>query len=171
MSGMASPVIFWVLAVVTVGAGLAVALTRNIVHSALFLVLTFIGTAGFFMLLEADFLAAVQILIYAGGVSVLLVFGVMLTRHGNIKLSNPLNRYKITGGIVAALLLLLTGGLILYSEWEVSPEALREQESTVSAIAVSMLSEYVIPFEAAALLLLVALIGAVLLAKGVKHSK
>lgn len=168
MSGMASPVIFWVLAVITVGAGLAVALTKNIVHSALFLVLTFIGTAGIFLLLEADFLAAVQILIYAGGVSVLLVFGVMLTRRGDIKLSNPFNKYKITGGIVAALLLLLTTGLILGSCWEISPEAFREQQSQVSDIASSMLNEYVVPFEVAALLLLVALVGTVLLAKGVK---
>ncbi|MBO8167781.1 MAG: NADH-quinone oxidoreductase subunit J [Thermoanaerobacteraceae bacterium] len=141
-----------------------VVLLKNIVHSALFLVVTFVGVSATYVLLQADFLAAVQILVYAGAVSILLVFGVMLTVRGDIKSSNLFNRHKLSGGVVALALFLIVERIILKTEWVLSKNP--APESTVGPIAEAMLTKFVIPFEVAAILLLVAMVGAILLAKG-----
>ncbi len=161
---MANPIIFWLITLVIVGSALAVVLLRNIVHSALFLFVTFVGVAGLYVLLQADFLAAVQLLVYAGAVAVLIVFGVMMTVRGDIKYSNLFNRYKLSGGIVALVFFLIVERIILKTDWVLSTAA--APDSTVGPIAESMLGKFVIPFEVAAVLLLVAMIGAILLARG-----
>lgn len=166
---MVSPVFFWILAVVVVVSALAMVLSKNIVHSALWLVLSFVGVAGVYMLLEADFLAAVQLLVYAGAISILLVFGVMLTRRGDMKESNLFNGYKVAGGIVSAVLLLVIGNMVLQGTWEISTAA--APASTVGPLAELMLGDFVVPFEVAALLLLVAMVGAIILARGVKEGQ
>src|SRR5438034_8426394 len=86
-------VIFWIIAVILVGSALLVVTQRNIVHSALALVIVFAMAAGIYLLLNAEFIAIVQILIYAGAVTILILFALMLTRTSNIQLnSNPNNR-------------------------------------------------------------------------------
>ena len=85
-------VIFWIIAVILVGSALLVVTQRNIVHSALALVIVFAMAAGIYLLLNAEFIAIVQILIYAGAVTILILFALMLTRTSNIQLnSNPRN--------------------------------------------------------------------------------
>ena len=81
MDGVGVNIAFWVLAVVTIGAALGVMAARNLLHAVLFLILTFIGVAGFFLLLSAEFLAMAQIIIYVGAIAVLVLFAVMLTPH------------------------------------------------------------------------------------------
>jgi len=159
-----NPIIFWLITILVVGSALAVVLLRNIVHSALFLIVTFVGVSGLYILLQADFLAAVQLLVYAGAVAILIVFGVMLTVRGDIKNSNMFNSYKLSGGIVALVFFLIVERIILKTDWVLSTAAM--PESTVGPIADSLLGNFVIPFEVAAVLLLVAMVGAILLARG-----
>jgi len=161
-----SPVIFWLIAGVTVIAALAVVTLRNIVHCALWLVVSFIGVAAIYLLLEAEFLAAVQVLVYAGAISIIIVFGVMLTRRGDIRESNLFSIYRYTGGIVALGFFLVTGYLISQTQW--TDGLLPVQGNSISLIAGSLLRDYMIPLEVAALLLLVAMIGSIILAKGVR---
>lgn len=168
MSEMVSPWIFWLLSAVAVLSALAVVTLKNIVHCALYLIVTFVAVAGVYITLYADFLAAVQVLVYAGAVSILLVFGVMLTRRGDIRESNLFNRYKVIAAVVAFALFVLTEGLILNTTFDVSTTP--PPASTVGPIADAMLGRFVVPFEVAAILLLVAMIGAILLAKGVKNT-
>lgn len=166
---MSQAIVFGVLAAIVLGFGLAMVLSKNLVHSAIYMAVTFIGVAGVYLTLSAGFLAAMQILVYVGAISVLLVFGVMLTRRGDIAASNLFNRYKLTGGLMALALFILLGRLIFTSSWSLSSFAV--PEDTVSLIADLMMTDFVIPFETAALLLLVALIGAIIVAKGVKNTR
>lgn len=159
------PLFFWLISAVIVASGLAVVLLRNIVHSALFLVLTFVGMAGIYGMLEADFLAAVQILVYAGAVSILIVFAVMLTRRNNIKQSNLFNRYSLIAAVTTVAFTAVTGFILLSDGFEVQNAP---GQSIVSPVAKAMMGKFVIPFEVAAILLLVALVGAIILARGVK---
>jgi len=169
VEGGASVAIFWLLAALTVGAAVAVVMLPNIVHSALYLVLTFIGVAGIYILLEAEFLAAVQVLIYAGGVAVLLIFGVMLTRRGHIRQSNPFNSYHVAAGVVSLALFILVVLALGRSPWHAFPGPW--PEDTVGAVAEAFLGPYVLPFEVAAVLLLVGIVGAILLAREEKGEK
>jgi len=162
---MVSPALFWILAIAVIACALAVVTLKNIVHSALYLVLTFVGIAIIFLFLEADFLALVQILVYAGAVSILLVFAVMLTRKGDMKQSNLFNNYKWFGALLCLGLFILIERLIMASDFIVKTIPMQD---TVGSIAEAMLGNFVIPFEIAAILLLVAMIGAIILAKGVK---
>lgn len=166
---MTQAVVFWILAVVILGAALAMVFSRNLVHSALYMITTFVGVAGIYLMLNADFLAAVQILVYVGAISVLLVFGVMLTRRGDISMSNLFNHYKIIAGVISLALFFVLGKLILASSWNIS--SLVGPTDTVGQIAELMMADFVIPFEIAAVLLLVAMIGAIIVAKGVKDTQ
>ncbi|MCL6611861.1 MAG: NADH-quinone oxidoreductase subunit J [Peptococcaceae bacterium] len=159
-------VAFHTLAAVVVISALLVVLVRNIVHAVLWLAVCFIALAGVFLTLDADFIALVQILVYAGAVCIMVVFGIMLIRRGNMGESNQFNRQVFAGGGVAVLVTLLSGVLSFRIRYAGSPPDV--PENTVDQIATLLLSKYVIPFEVAALLLLVALVGAIFLAKEVK---
>lgn len=160
---------FWLLSLVALGAALAVVGLKNIVHSAFSLVLSFVAMAGLFMLLEADFLAMVQLLVYAGAISILLVFAIMLTRRpeGKMQESNPFGRYALPAGVVALFLFLAIAALVLRVSWVSGPGV--PAASTVGPLAEAFLTTYVVPLEVAAILLLVALVGAIMLAGGGKR--
>jgi len=166
---MMPTIAFGVLSVVIIGFALAMVLSKNLVHSAIFMAVTFIGVAGIYLTLSAGFLAAVQILIYVGAISILMVFGVMLTRRGDISASNLFNKNILSGVVVSLALFVILGRLILISNWSTSSFSV--PESTVGLIADLMMNVYVIPFEVAALLLLAAMVGAIIVAKGVKHTR
>src|SRR5438094_5451799 len=105
-------IIFWIIAVILVGSALLVVTQRNIVHSALALVLVFAMAAGIYLLLNAEFIAIVQILIYAGAVTILILFALMLTRTNNLQLnSNPNNRQWWLAVIISTLV----GAVIIYA--------------------------------------------------------
>ncbi|HWJ02399.1 MAG TPA: NADH-quinone oxidoreductase subunit J [Verrucomicrobiae bacterium] len=171
MGDIAGGLIFLVFALLTVFSAYMVVSSRNIVHSALFLALTFVGVASLYVLLDADFLAAVQLLVYGGAVAIMVVFGVMLTlRSGEVDNSNPDTKHWLWGAI-ASVLTFLVFLLVVFTTkaWGVSAEA--AGGTTTGDISWLMLTKYVVPFEAAAILLLVAMIGAIILAKGVNDSK
>src|SRR5437660_6133881 len=111
--------LFWLVAAILIGSALMVVGARRIIHSALALVLVFAMAAGIYLLLNAEFIAIVQILIYAGAVTILILFALMLTRTSNIQLnSNPNNRQWWLAVIVSALV----GAIIVYAAG-VSPHA------------------------------------------------
>nr|WP_277999070.1 NADH-quinone oxidoreductase subunit J [Moorella sulfitireducens] len=157
------------LAAIVIASALAVVLLKNIVHSALFLVLTFAGVAGLYILLSAEFLAAVQILVYAGAIAVLIVFAIMLTRRGDIRASNLFNVNYLAAAVVSLVLFVIaalaTGRMTWMTTTGPGPG------SNVGAIAEAFLGPYAVPFEVAAILLLVGMVGAILLARGGKQDQ
>lgn len=164
-------VIFWVLAVVAVGAGLGVVGQRSAVRSALFLLVHFCCLAGLYILLNAQFVALVQVLIYAGAVVVLFLFVVMLLgveraeELPNLRRARPGvgSVQQVVGGLLAVLL--LAGIAWAFLETGLGPAAAPGMAGSVRAIGSALLTAYVVPFEMAAVLLLVAIVGAIVLAK------
>ena len=168
---MVIEIAFWILALIVVGAALAVVLLRDIFRAALLLILCFFTVAGIYITLNADFLAAVQVLIYAGAIGILLIFAIMLTR--NVKEGNPFNRLKIPALIVALLVLATVIGVVLGTDWTTVKEVPQAVEvpidqPTTGYIAKALFDQsngFVLPFEIASVLLLAALIGAVVLVR------
>lgn len=158
-----SLVVFLVLAAVTVIGALGTVLMRNIVHSAFYLVLSFIGVAGVYIMLQADFLFAVQILIYVGAVATLILFAVMLTR--GIRGEQPQNNNQIIPAGIMALLLFgaVLTPVILNTAWPAS--AVSAPETTTALLGQELMGTYALPFEVAGLLLLVALVGSIIVAR------
>ena len=157
-------VIFNVFVLMTLIPSLWVALSSNLVHAAFSLLFTFFGIAGLYVLLGADFIGVVQVIIYIGGILVLIVFGVMMTERGRmLHLS-----VQLPGRLLASILsLIMLGALFLAftsARWPVAPFP-GEAEPTSAAIGDLLLGKYLIPFELAALLLLAGLVGAVLIVR------
>lgn len=164
-----STVLFYLFGILILLTAVRMVSSSNLVHSALYMVVAFVGVACIFLLLYADFLALVQILVYVGAISVLLVFGVMLTRRSDIKESNPFGALKIAGGLVSIALFLVIGRLVLLTGW--GADASVPAQGAIDQITDLLLKDYAIPFEAAGILLLVALIGAIIIGRGVDNPK
>ena len=185
-------VIFWFLAVAAIGAALGVVLVKDLFRAALLLIVVFIAVAGFFVMLSAEFLAVVQVLIYAGAISILIIFAVMLTRE--VRRGNLPNRLQIPAVLFAALLLAALVVVATDTGWNLIPEQQQERVDLVQTSAVSTVSpealtasgftterereavqqagladlligDFVLPFEAVSLLLLAAVIGALVLVR------
>lgn len=160
---MGISIAFWILAVVGVIAALAVVFLRDVFRAALSLVLCFLAVAGIYIILSADFLAAVQILVYVGAISVLIILAIMLTRE--VKRGSPSNRLQIPAFIVAILFL---GGVVfalLHTPWQVSSTP--PLEPTTPALAELLFGEggFILPVEIAPVLLLAAILGAIALVR------
>jgi NADH-quinone oxidoreductase subunit J len=160
---MALSVSFWILAVIAVTAALAVVLLNNVFRSALSLVLCFLVVAGIYLTLSADFLAVVQILVYVGAISVLIMLAIMLTRE--VQRGSSSNRLRIPAFFVAALFL---GGIIyalVNTNWQISSAS--PLEPTTPAIAGLLFGEggFILPLEIAPILLVAAIIGAIVLVR------
>lgn len=164
-------IVFFIFAIISIAAALGVVTSKNIVHSALYLALSFSGVAVLYVLMNADYLAAVQLLIYTGAVSLMVVFAVMLTLRGDICQSNPENRSWLGGLLISAAVFVVIGIVVLSNAgWRVLATPWTSGGSAED-LSLLLLTRFMIPFEAAAVLLTVALIGAVILAKGVNESK
>lgn len=154
---------FILLALVTLGAALMVVTTQNLLRSALWLVLAFFGIAGIFVLLNAEFLAVVQVLVYVGAISTLIIFGVMLTR----KLMDPHQpRFNAQWGLVggfAALLFVALATVVTRVAWPVA--AGEAPADAIQRLGTDFVGPYVVPFEVASVLLVVAMIGAIIIAR------
>ena len=150
------------MAVVAVGSSLAVILLRNIFRATLFLVITFLTIAGLFVTLNADFVAVVQILIYAGAISILLIFAILITR--DVQEGNPSNQLQVPGMFLGALLAVTLAVIFVNTNWRLSPE--EPLDRTTNAIADTLFDSFVLPFEIASVLLLAAVIGAIVVARG-----
>jgi NADH-quinone oxidoreductase subunit J len=160
---MGLTVAFWIMAVIVIAAALGVVFLRNVFRAALALVLCFITVAGLYLTLSADFLAAVQILVYVGAISVLIILAVMMTRE--VQQGSPHNKLEIPACIVATVLL----GLLIYtvttSPWQIAAEA--PLSPTTVPLAAKLFSEhgFILPVEIAATLLLAAILGAIVIAR------
>jgi NADH-quinone oxidoreductase subunit J len=151
------------LAAVIIGSSVMVVSMKNIFHSALFLVLCFFGVAGIYILLEAEFLAAVQILIYVGAITILIIFAIMLTHKLYSAKIRQSNEQVIPGLIIVGTLLIATLFALGKTAWKLSFEAAQTQ--SVVGIGKLLLTKYVLPFEIVSVVLLTALIGAVIIAR------
>lgn len=155
---------FFALSGVTVASALLVFVSRNLLHALAFLVISFLGMAGLFLTLSADFIAVAQVLIYAGSISVLMVFAVMLTPLASR--DNGSTLYVIPAMLAAGGLASLIGFVAIDTEWdERKGEALGVSDftTTVAGIGDLLLGRYILAFEVASVLLLFALLGAIVL--------
>ena len=161
-------VIFLVLSAFTLVAGIMVVTVKNIIHSALWLIASFFTVASMYLLMEAEFLAIVQVLIYVGAISILILFAIMLTRHVTGEGIRQLyQRWWIALLVAAALFGLLIAPTVTGYSWNTVPPATPDQAATISSsvqIGTAFMREYLLPFEIASVLLLVALIGAIVIA-------
>ena len=158
-----STAVFYLIALLTIVSAGMVAFSRNIIYSAFSLLGTFMGVAGLYIFLGADFVAAVQVLIYVGGILVLILFAVMLThRITDVAITN-----RAAGRIPA---LIVVGGLVYFliqtvqsTPWVKAKEVV--YVATTAKIGDAFLYDYLLPFELASLVLLAAMIGAVVLSR------
>jgi len=157
---------FFFFAALTLGFGAVVVLSRNIMHAAFSLLFTFFGVAGLYVLLHADFLAITQIMIYIGGILVLIIFGVMLTtRITGVDVRSG-RTGKMQLGLTGALSIVLAAVLVkifLSTQWHIAPAA--DVDATANLIGNALLTKYLLAFEAASILLLVAIVGAAFIAR------
>ncbi|GAB2597472.1 NADH-quinone oxidoreductase subunit J family protein [Spirosoma areae] len=174
---------FYAFAALSLFGALAVLLTRHVLYAAFFLLLTLLGVAGLFVLASADFLAIAQLMIYVGGVLVLVIFGVMLTHKPNQSTEfgsqqpNPillLNRTSSWVGWVVPVVVAGSLFIVFYSVLARANFALLMQpagwQSTVNTIGRQLMTEYIVPFELVGILLLAALVGATYLASPLAKS-
>jgi NADH:ubiquinone oxidoreductase subunit 6 (subunit J) len=157
-----SSVLFFLLAIGVVGAGAAVVTLRNIIHSAVAMMVCFGSLAGMYALLGAPIVAAAQVLIYLGAISVLILFAIMLTQAGDANLPAPFHRQVPIAVVVSAAIMVLVGWAAIQTDWGLATEA---AGAAVEAIAEAVFTTYALPFEIISLLLLVAIIGAIFLAR------
>jgi NADH-quinone oxidoreductase subunit J len=161
---------FFIFALLSIGGALGVVANRNLIHGALFLIISLFGAAGLFVLLLAPFLAAVQVLVYIGAIVVLIIFAAMLTR-GMTQTREIFNRQWWLAGLLAVVLLALLSIGILLPVWGPNgtntPDMLSAMTVGVSELGVALVdgNQYVLPFEVASLLLTAAMIGAIVVAR------
>ena len=138
--------------------------SRNLLHSALFLVLAFFSVAGLYVLLEAEFLAAVQVLIYVGAVAILFLFALMLTRRVTGEGVRQANAQVVPSALVAAVLFFgVLFPVAWTANWQVS--TLPPSPDAILMLGESLMTHYALPFELMGVVLLVALIGAIIVAR------
>jgi NADH-quinone oxidoreductase subunit J len=156
-------IVWYVFAAVTVGSAAVVVFSRSLIYSAFALLFTFFGVAVMYVLLGADFLAATQLVIYVGGILVLLLFGVMLT-HKLYDLKLETERYQFLPGLLVVTAVFFTlAGVITRTRWHPGPE--RAPLPTTAAIGELFMRDYILPFEVASVFLLIALIGAAMIVR------
>lgn len=157
-----SGVLFALLAIGVIGGGLAVVTLRNVIHAAIAMMVCFGSLAGMYALLGAPIVAAAQVLIYLGAISVLIIFAIMLTQAGDANLPAPFHRQLPFAILIAVVTVGLVGWAIFQTEWPVAGAAVG---AAVDAIALALFTTYALPFEIISLLLLAAIIGAIFLAR------
>jgi NADH-quinone oxidoreductase subunit J len=152
--------VFIVLAVLVIGGGLGVVVTRNVVHAALSLLVSLIAVAGIYLVLFAEFLALVQVLIYGGAIIIVLLFAIMLTRNSEYPRIADNKQWPLAA--IASLAFL---GVLIPSFLINRVEDTSAQNVPLSNIGESLFTTWAVPFEIASLVLLVALIGAIIIAR------
>src|SRR5271165_5677474 len=154
---------FYLLAGLTLAGGLAAVLLKNTVHCALALTVAFAGLALLFLQLDAQFAGFAQILVYIGGVAILIIFAILLTRVGEPEAGGVFSKSWLAGLAIVAAVFAVLGWAVLATA-PMLPRATPEPEVTVQEIGSALMGRYVLPLEIVALLLTVALIGAVIVA-------
>lgn len=174
-ASLLADIVFWTIAVCSVAAALAVVLLKDLFRSALFLIVCFLGVAGMFALLRAEFLAVVQVLVYVGAISVLIIFAILMTR--DVEEGSPANKFKLPMAIFAALFGCAAVFVVATADWNTLDAAVASGaipaetaarvgevfSNAVPWIGRALLRDFVLAFEVASLALLAALIGALAL--------
>lgn len=162
-------ILFYVFALLVLGGAILTITCRNAVHSAMFLIVSLIGVAGLYLLQKAEFLFAVQIVLYVGGIMVLFLFVIMLVNLDQAARQRQFNRQWW----IALLCVAVVGAQVFYFmrkgaaafQMAKAPENLTPAQGNVETIADVLFSQYLLPFEIASVLLLVAVVGSVVMAK------
>ena len=168
-------VVFWMLAVSSIVAAVAVVHMQNLFRAALFLIVSLLAVAGMFVLLRAEFIAAVQVLIYVGAISVLVIFAILMT--GEVERGSPAHSMRVPVGVLSALFGALAIFVAVDTDWRIIDAAIEagsitgaaaEQvtvvfSNTIPAIARLLVQDFVLAFEVASVVLLAAIIGALAL--------
>lgn len=171
-------VVFVLLSAVIIGSALKVVTARNIVHAALWLISSFCGVGALYLLLESEFMAIVQVLIYVGAISILMLFAIMLTRHvtGEGSESRLYQHWWVGLIIAASLFAAVLVPTLANHNWESAVERQANADpplamATSVDLGKAFLQEYLLPFEVAAVLLLVGLVGAIVIAFGERSER
>jgi len=161
-----SAIIFYVISAIILGAGILAVTTRRIFRAAVFLLFSLVGVAGLYFWMEVEFIAAVQVIIYAGGIVVLIIFSIFLTQKSGDKMPKPLKTRTVFSAFSVLFGFGFTYNLIRHHEF--IPDSTQSFEVRVSDIGTQMLSTtksgYVLPFEVVSILLLSAMIGCIVIA-------
>ena len=160
---MVPVLIFGLASLVTLGAAVAVVTNRNILHSAFYLVLAFVGVASIYVMLEAPFIAVVQVLVYIGAIAILIVFAIMLTRRIMSKELEQKNAQWIWAALGSAALFAVLGWILYSVNWPGAGAVV--PDDTITILGQELLSTYIVPFEIVSVLLLAALVGAILIGR------
>lgn len=160
-----SQLIFVAMAIFTMVCGFLVVASPNLFHNALALVGTLFGVAGLYVLLEAEFIAVSQVLVYVGAVSTLITFAIMLTRGMMFGKTSTNNRQWGKAALFAVLFFVALLGFLQAVPWPTEAPAVVADENMIALLGIEFVTTYVVAFEIMGLLLLVALVGAVMLAR------
>lgn len=160
LEGAGPGIAFWVLSALTLVSAGGVMVSRNLLHAVLFLIVSFMGVAGFFVLLSAQFIAMAQVIIYVGAIAVLMLFAILLTpRSGR---DNGETAWAAPGALLGVALLAVLLFVIHDTTWETNTAF---TELTVYDLGRALLNTWVLPFELASVLLTAALVGAIMLVR------
>ena len=155
-----TPVVFYILAAICLAGALGVVMTRNVVYAALLLLLALLGVAGLYLVLLAEFLALVQVLIYGGAIIIVALFVIMLTRQQEFRTMTDNPQWPLAGLISIAVF-----AVLFLAMREGSPFANERGSLGFAELGDSLFAQWAVPFEVASLVLLVALIGAIVIAR------
>ena len=157
-------IVFWLLAVFTIISASFVVLNNQLLYSAIALLFALFGVAGLYIFLWADFIAGIQILVYVGGILVLVIFGIMLTNKiRSVRISHKSIQQGV-GGVIAFWLFIFLFIALSKAPWLINDSV--EPIGTVREIGILLLTDFLLPFEIISVLLLGALIGAAVLSRG-----
>ena len=160
-----SQVVFIILSSVALVGAVGVVIDRNLFRSALFLILSFVGVAGFYVLLEAELLAMIQLLVYIGAISILIIFAIMLSRRMMSSEFQARNEQWLYGLLAAVALFAILAFVLLMVSWPTAEAEVMSDAISELGQALVQPDQYLLVFEVASVLLLVALVGAVIIAR------
>ena len=156
---------FWFLSFVAVFSGIAVIISKNPVYSVLYLIMTFFSIAGHYFLMNAQFLAAVHIIVYAGAIMVLFLYVIMMLNLNNIEVEKRSNTLRLAAVVAAGLLLTILSGAAQKADQITLAEKTTDPSGLVENLGIALYKNYLLPFELASVLFLAAMVGAVYLSK------
>ena len=162
MSDFGFHLAFWSLALLTLGGASMIIVSRNLIHAVIWLVLSMLGIAGLYLTLSADFIAVVQVLIYVGAISVLMLFAIMLTPRAERDNSQS-SKTAAPAALVVIMVMIATLWVAIDTDWGAVREAALTEQARL--IGESLIKHYILPFEIGAVLLTAALVGAIALAR------
>lgn len=167
-SSLAVEISFWIISISTIFSAIAVVQIKDLFRASLFLILTFLGVAGLFILLGAEFLAGIQLMIYVGAISVLIIFAILMTR--DLEEGSPSHSFRLPVAVISLIFMGLCIYAITQTEWSFIGKELGDSgeifANSIPNLAELLLRDFVLAFEVVSVLLLAAVLGALALVRG-----